>query len=169
MAAAMPDIFDHVRDLLENKISTVNRNVPSSRFTHVEFDVTRTLSNAAGAPYPFNVTGVGGGENQPFDVPGTISASHTWHGFDLLIRVAYNVYPHRVFSLEKIIMDDTYVIRRCLEDPDSWVTLTTEARATANDASYDYVDIPGGSETDDEQTMLMLEIPVSVSFREDQS
>ena len=163
MADVLSDIMDRVVDLLEGRPSGVTRSIPSGLFKHVPFDAEYGLTAAVSKPYPFEIEDAG--EFQPADVPSTISPNNVWHGANLLIRVAYMADPHNAKERLRTIQEGRYYIRRCLDDPDSFSTLSGFSGAWAHDGEITSAVLPGSDNEQD--VMLLLEVPVRIHYRED--
>lgn len=164
MSAVLPTIMDRMVALLEGTPSGVTQAISSGTFTHVPFDAEYGLTASVEAPYPFEIEDTG--EFQPADVPSTLAPDNIWHGATLLVRVAYMASPHDAHTRLKTIQQGRYDIRRCLGDPDSFSTLPGFSGAWAEEGAITAATLPGSE--NEEDVMLLLEVPVNVHFREDQ-
>jgi len=165
--AVQPDHLDRLKALIEGTESTyANRTIPARRFVHVEGDVEDHLANAADAPYPASVTDIE--EIVPDGVPTTTSAEQVWAGCRFVLRVGYAGTKNEVRGLQAIIVRDGYALRRTLGDPESWDGVTGFSRVRAYTWRTIETAVPGeDGERDD--TMTVLEMPIELTYREDQT
>ena len=166
MAHVLPVIEDQIVALLEGTASGIARSVAAGRFKHIPYDPQYALPMSIQAPYPFEI--VDNGEHQPLSTPSTVAHDQVWHGVHLLLRVAYTSSPHDGFERQKTIQRDRYSIRRCLGDPDSFDGVTGFAGISVDEGQIRTAVLPG-YEAEESDIMHLLEVPLDVVYREDQT
>jgi hypothetical protein len=167
MAAAVPGLADRIVALLEGTPSSVDRYVSKGRLKHTPYNPNSLWANAAKAPYPFEV--VDGGIFQPLGVPSTMAATLIWHGVTLIIRVGFATRVHDAYKHMQAIQQIRYDIRRCLNDPTSWGNTTGFSKAEVYEGEINIEDIEGSDEDGEPTPIIVLEMPVNLTFREDHS
>lgn len=165
MAAALPGLADRIVSLMEGLV--VDRAIAANKFVHTPYNPNDSLAPSAVEPYPFEI--VDGGIFQPQDVPSTMSASQIWHGATLLVRVGFVISEHDAYEWMKTIQAYRYDIRRTLSDPVSFGNTTGFSKVETEEGDILEEDIEGSDEDGEPSQMLVLEVPVNLTFREDQS
>ena len=160
----LPDIESRIVALLEGTATGVDRSIPAARFKHLPFDPEYALEASSSAPYPFEIED--GGEFQPLDVPSTLAATHVWHGANLTLRVAYAASALQQKTRQATIQEDRTTIRRTLEDPESWLTISGFSRCVADQGRIEVGAVPGNESGGDAEVMLVLEVPLELTYRE---
>jgi hypothetical protein len=167
MAAALPGLLERLITLLEGTDSSVTRAVPKGLFQHTPYNPNSLWTNSQQKPRPFEI--VDSGILQPLDVPSTMAATQIWHGATLTLRVGYGPRPHDSKNRTKYIQEQRYYIRRCLNDPVSWANTTGFSKVEVFEGDILEEDIEGSDEDGNPTSMLVLEMPVNLTFREDHS
>jgi hypothetical protein len=76
---------------------------------------------------------------------------------------------HNAYKHQKDIEQVRYDIRRCLNDPASWGNTTGFGKVEVFEGEINVEDIEGSDKDGEPTPMLVLEMPVSLTFREDHS
>lgn len=164
MASRLPGILDHLVILLEGTADSVDRSVPKKRFRHSKAPIELSLQAAARAPYPFNLDDFGW--SSPFDEEANVAGVEVWRAIAFSIRIGYADKPHEQLEMQKKFAEDSYVIHRCLSDPDSWLAATGFSKVSVSQATPAPVPIPG-SETN--ELIQALSVPCVLTYTEDYS
>lgn len=167
MAAALPGLVDKLVSLLEGKSTGVTRYISTGEFKHTPYNPNSLWSPSAKRPFPFEI--IDGGIFQPLDAPSTLCHSQVWHGATLIVRVGITTSAHDAYGLMKTIQKLRYDIRRCLGDPASWGNTTGFGKVEVFEGDINIEDIEGSDEDGEPTPMLVLEMPVNLTFREDHS
>jgi hypothetical protein len=160
-------LVDRLIKLIAGSDASVSRAVPSGLFKHTPYNPNSLWTTSQQKPRPFEV--IDSGIAQPLDVPSTMAASQIWHGAQLTLRIGYGPRPHDATTRMKAIQEQRYYIRRCLNDPDSWANTAGFSKVEAFEGDILEEDIEGSDEDGEPTSMLVLEIPVNLTFREDHS
>jgi hypothetical protein len=165
MAAVLPGLVDRMIALIEGKPSGVTRYVSKGLFKHTPYNPNTLWAASAKTPHPFEV--VDGGIFQPLDTPSTMCHSQIWHGSTQIIRVGFVTNVHDALEHTQLIQKRRYDIRRCLNDPASWGNTTGFGKVEVFEGDINIEDVEGSDEDGEPTEMLVLEMPVNLTFRED--
>ena len=156
---------------MEGAVDT-DRAIPVDRFVHVD-EADIAIPEHDSAPFPFEIP-VEGEWLQPLDVASTLSGAQVWGGKRLTIRVLYSEEAasraHVSSEARVATIDDDYVaIRRTIGYPRSYDGIAGYAGSVVHEGSISR--ITDQSEVDRGQlgSMLVLEVPVDLTYREDYS
>lgn len=164
MPTVLPSIVDRMVALMEGSYGSATRAIPARRFVLVQQEVELALSNASQRPRPFEI--IDDGEYQPSDVPSTLSGSQVWHGCRLMVRVGYARQHKNQHTQRQEIQADRFQIRRALGYPPNYAGVTGYARSVVEEGEISEIAL---SVESDYNIMLVLEIPVELTYREDHS
>jgi len=171
MAAALPGLEDRLVELLEGTASGVTRAIAAGIFEHSPYNPNVQLSASAVRPYPFEIVRevTVDAEGAGFDVPTTAAATNIYGGATLTVRVGIMPRPHDAFERMQDIDELDYQIRRCVADPVSWGNTTGFSGVRVGDGLVVAEDVAGSAEAGEPSQMMVLELPVTLIFREDHS
>lgn len=164
-------IRTRIIELLEGALDT-DRPIPAGRFIHAD-EASAAIPEHDAAPFPFEIP-VDGEWTQPLDVASTLSGAQVWGGKRLTIRVLYSEEAanraHVSSEARVATIDDDYsAIRRTVGYPRSYDAIPGYAGSTIHEGRIsrivDQVEIDRGQLG----AMLVLEVPVDLTYREDYS
>lgn len=169
--SVVTDIRERIIELMEGAVDT-DRAIPVDRFVHVD-EAAEAIPEHDAAPYPFEIP-VDGEWTQPLDVASTLSGAQVWGGKRIMIRVLYSeeaAYRSHVSSEARVatIDDDYAVIRRTIGYPRSYDGVTGYAGSVVHEGRITRIINQGEVDRGQSGAMLVLEIPVDLTYREDYS
>ncbi len=163
----LPGLADRLVALLHG--ASVDRSLATGRLLHTPYNPNTQWAASAAEPFPFEV--VDGGPFKPLDKPSTMAASQIWKGHTLIVRIGIEPNPHDGFERMQTIHELDADIYRTLQDPTSWTSTTGFGGVDLSEDGGDIneEDIEGSDANGEPSQMLVLEIPVDLTYREDHS
>lgn len=163
----LSNIHSRISALMEGAtVTSPAVRIPLNRFKIADYGIDSLLSASVSAPYPFTLGDPSWA--QPTDVRSTLAASKRWHGATLQLRVAYAAQPQKRADRQRLIMDDLSAIRKTLDHPLSYQSITGHCRTVCEDAQiavFSGAELEGGEGEQDD--LLVLVVPLAITYEED--